>query len=183
MRQKTGLTKRCLTCFKEFYALRKDIKIGKGIYCSKKCYWISKKGKDTWNKGITGYKSPAISSALKSRIISDEWKEKMRLSHIGIFIGEHNPMWKGGITSLNQAVRNSAEYKFWRESVFKRDLYTCQICGIRSQAGQSVTLHADHIKPFAYFIDLRFELANGRTLCRDCHKLTDIYGGRAKRYA
>lgn len=33
----------------------------------------------------------------------------------------------------------------------------------------------DHIKPFAYYPDLRFELSNGRTLCIDCHKKTDTY--------
>ena len=35
-------------------------------------------------------------------------------------------------------------------------------------------LEADHIKPWAYFPDLRFELDNGRTLCRPCHDTTKI---------
>jgi 5-methylcytosine-specific restriction endonuclease McrA len=35
-------------------------------------------------------------------------------------------------------------------------------------------LEADHIKPWAYFPSLRFELSNGRTLCRPCHDKTKM---------
>ena len=33
-----------------------------------------------------------------------------------------------------------------------------------------------HIKPFADYPDLRFELSNGRTLCVPCHTKTPTYG-------
>ena len=42
-------------------------------------------------------------------------------------------------------------------------------------------LHADHIKPFAFFPSLRFDLENGRTLCVECHKKTPTFGGRCKK--
>ena len=95
--------------------------------------------------------------------------------------GEKCYLWKGGITPINQKIRTSLEYKLWRKSVFERDNYTCQICGIKgNQTGGY--LQADHIKPFAYFPELRFELSNGRTLCRECHKETPSYAWKGNAY-
>lgn len=85
--------------------------------------------------------------------------------------GKNSKWWKGGITPIHTKIRHSIEYKLWRESVFKRDNYTCIWC---KQIGG--ILHADHIKPFALFPELRFAIDNGRTLCINCHKLTDTYG-------
>lgn len=55
--------------------------------------------------------------------------------------------------------------------MFKRDNYTCVICGQRGGK-----LNADHIKPFALYPDSRFDLDNGRTLCFNCHTKTETYG-------
>lgn len=90
--------------------------------------------------------------------------------------GENNPMYIDGRTPINERIRHSIEYEEWRTKVFERDLYTCQDCG---QIGGY--LQADHIKPFAYFIELRFELSNGRTLCIPCHQKTDTFGVKARR--
>lgn len=79
--------------------------------------------------------------------------------------GKNNPNWKGGITPINKAIRESLEYEEWRTKVFERDNYTCQECG---KIGGY--LQADHIKPFSLYPDLRFELTNGRTFCKPCHK-------------
>jgi hypothetical protein len=79
--------------------------------------------------------------------------------------GEQHPNWKGGITPLNQAIRASAEYADWRTAVFERDHYTCQNCGDDSGGN----LHAHHIKPFAFYPELRFDVSNGIALCEMCH--------------
>lgn len=50
--------------------------------------------------------------------------------------GENNPNWKGGKTKLSLLVRNSAEYSFWRMSVFRRDFFTCQHCGAKNKKGE-----------------------------------------------
>lgn len=79
--------------------------------------------------------------------------------------GEKNPNWKGGITPINKAIRETLEYEQWRKSVFERDNYTCQNCG---EVGGK--LNADHIKPFSLYPEFRFDINNGRTLCEDCHR-------------
>src|SRR3990167_2916761 len=78
--------------------------------------------------------------------------------------GDKNPNWRGGINPINMQIRKSKEMELWRNEVFKRDNWICQDC---NQIGGR--LQADHIKPFAHFPELRFELSNGRTLCRNCH--------------
>lgn len=89
--------------------------------------------------------------------------------------GAKNPSWKGGITPINTAIRNSEEYSAWRKKVFERDEYTCQECGAKG-----VPLHADHIRSFAHFPELRLDVDNGRTLCVPCHQETPNFAGRAK---
>lgn len=79
--------------------------------------------------------------------------------------GELHPNWKGGITPQNQRERKSRAYGEWRNAVFSRDLYTCQLCGQRG--GE---LNAHHIKPWATNIPSRFDVENGVTLCKSCHK-------------
>lgn len=99
------------------------------------------KGHIPWNKGIKSHNS-----------------------------GENHYNWQGGLTPKNTKIRNSIEYKLWRKSVFERDNYTCQNCGVKG-----VYFHADHIKSFALHPELRFQLSNGRTLCVPCHKKTPSY--------
>lgn len=80
--------------------------------------------------------------------------------------GKDHWAWKGGISHINSRIRQSSEYKVWRDAVFLRDNWTCQLC--RKRGG---VLEADHIKQFATHPDLRFTTSNGRTLCKACHKV------------
>jgi len=79
-------------------------------------------------------------------------------------------LWRGGITDLNLNLRNSSLYKIWRESVFLRDNFTCQkkdceYCNNKI----GVMLNAHHIKSFSKYPELRFNIQNGITYCKEYH--------------
>lgn len=132
---------------------------------SKSCGCWASERMAGWNKQHSG-----INSYLFGK--PGRYAGEKRPEHSAAMRGENNPKWKGGITPANKKFRASEEYVNWRKSVFERDQFTCQFCG---QVGGS--LHVDHIKPFALFPDLRTDLSNGRTLCVDCHRQTDTWGG------
>lgn len=160
-----------------------------------------KKGVSSWNKNkklSEEHRKKLSESHKKPRPYrlgikhSEETKKKMSLASLGqvawnkgikhtAISGDKNINWKGGITPINQQIRTSLEYKLWRTSVFERDNYTCIWCGVKNEKGlgKSIKLHADHIKPFAHYPELRFAIDNGRTLCIDCHKTTDTYAGKS----
>lgn len=61
--------------------------------------------------------------------------------------------------------RDSSEVREWRNAVLERDGFCCRSCGSQDE------LHAHHVESWAKAAALRVELANGVTLCRDCHVL------------
>lgn len=95
-------------------------------------------------------------SFIKLRLDKDNAKSKK---------GENHWNWKGGISNENHFIRNCTQYKDWRNEVFKRDKYTCRICGRKG-----VKLNAHHIEKFSKNKEKRFDIDNGITLCENCHK-------------
>jgi hypothetical protein len=83
--------------------------------------------------------------------------------------GSRCPAWKGGISSINNALRNSTEARQWKREVFRRDNFTCQDCGAKSSRGHKVHIQAHHLQSWSEFPALRFEVSNGLTLCHLCH--------------
>jgi 5-methylcytosine-specific restriction endonuclease McrA len=124
-------------------------------------YINSPETKEKISKSLIGSKRHTKKHTVESRI-------KMSIASSG----ENNWNWKGGINGINDKIRKSLEYKLWRESVFKRDNWTCIWCGSKTK------IEADHIKPFSLFPELRFAIDNGRTLCQKCHRTTDTYGNK-----
>jgi hypothetical protein len=148
--------KTCPTCKKEFPKPVNESKKNwetRHIYCSKKCT-ITRVILSCWECGIEfevrNYRKNIAHFCSKD--CASQYKDE-------------------GKRTEDKKIRQSAKYKAWRTLVFERDNYTCQFC---NKIGGY--LHADHIKPFALYIELRFEVSNGRTLCIPCHKKTGTWG-------
>ena len=131
----------------------------------------SPKSHPAWNKGVKGIHLSPKTEFKKGHAMSPEIRRK--ISDTLKLQKEKRHNWKGGITPIIHLIRSSGEYINWRNAVRRRDDFTCQICHKRGG-----DLHVDHIKPFADFPELRFDIANGRTLCVACHKQTPTYGGK-----
>lgn len=130
------------------------------------------------------------SEAMKGIVKSEEHRRKISEDHKTRFLGagnpnwkrgekikgKLNPNWKNGISGWQSMVRGSADYRRWRKAVFERDNYTCRSCNHRGGY-----LQADHIKPFAFYPELRLKVSNGRTLCLKCHRKT-FFGTKHRYY-
>ncbi len=94
-------------------------------------------------------------------------------------MGDKNPMWKNNATERNWGLRLTSKYKKWQIAIFKRDAYTCQTCGFTGKnTYKNIVIHADHIKSFTAYPELRYDINNGRTLCVPCHRKTATWGIR-----
>ena len=137
-------------------------------------------------------KSCSLSFRNKNRIYTNEQRKKIGIRMSKFHLGKKKTLkhrkkmsinnkgnkshfWRGGLTEKNRKLRNSLQYKIWRDSVYKRDNWTCTKCSDKSKKGNTVILNADHIKPWSKYPKLRFDINNGRTLCLACHKKTPTF--------
>lgn len=93
---------------------------------------------------------------------------------------------ESGIAEIRERIRQSFRYTNWRQQIFLRDNFTCQICG--KKGGD---LEAHHKKPFyklleevkkylplldlyegAMVYSPLWDLDNGETQCIKCHNKT-----------
>jgi 5-methylcytosine-specific restriction endonuclease McrA len=80
--------------------------------------------------------------------------------------GEESPHWNPDKTQEERELgRKIPGYREWITEVYERDRYTCQKCG---EVGGKLNAH--HIEGYAENKDLRTDLENGITLCKNCHK-------------
>ncbi len=156
----------------------------------KKNMSLAHMGKNTWSKGrkLTEEHKRKMSlgmKGVKKPPRSEEYKRNASLANLGKHYspateftserisGKNNPNWVNG--NYANIVKSKKEYRLWRKAVVERDGYACIWCNSK------IRIEADHIKSFALYPELRFAIDNGRTLCRECHKTTDTYGGNTRR--
>lgn len=93
---------------------------------------------------------------------------------------ENHYNWKGGISNLNQSIRQMNEYRNWQRKMKRRDK-RCSVCRYDKE------LEAHHIIPLKLLIKIHniktrddarnckelWSMKNGLTLCRKCHYKID----------
>ena len=157
-----------------------------------------KRGMTPWNKGrkLSAESRKKMSDARK-KFYSNGGKHPLLGKKRPDITGEKNPNWnKFGKTHpkwtdakkrpFYKSIRQLFKYVEWRKSVFRRDNFTCVLCGIGK-----IYIEADHypkrfidivrdnsIQSIENAIDCAelWDVSNGRTLCRSCHCKTDTWG-------
>tara|TARA_R110000868_G_C10682064_1_gene747590 strand:+ start:78 stop:794 length:717 start_codon:yes stop_codon:yes gene_type:complete len=84
-------------------------------------------------------------------------------------IGVFNNKWNNNLTDVDRLANRSRackENKRWRKSVFIRDSYTCIIC----KDNEKTNLQAHHLNGYSDYKNDRYNIDNGATLCKYCHK-------------
>jgi hypothetical protein len=109
-----------------------------------------------------------IAAKARGRIVAPETIEKAmhtKRQMGSIRSGSRAWNWKGG---KPWARFKEPRYLEWRNAVLERDGYVCQHCGRQCRKYEK-GLAAHHIKSYADYPDLRYDVTNGICLCRACH--------------
>ena len=165
------------------------------------CKWLQKYNIKT-RQGSKSFSNEKIINKLKTRKvvytsdviknmsnaqIGKKWSDEQRIKMAKIMrknVSEPNRL------KLYDDIRKSWMFRRWRDQVFKRDQYSCQLC----KDNKGGNLNADHIVPFAVLMKINnifsledaekcdkfWSLENGRTLCVECHKKTETYGQKTR---
>lgn len=116
---------------------------------------------------------------LRNIMQTKEYREKQRVSKLGKkngmygICGEKHPSWNPNKTRLQrQKDRKIKQNREFIEKCLERDKYTCIICGCKSKK-----FNVHHLNSYNWYINGRFDISNGVTLCEKCHKkFHHIYG-------
>lgn len=128
-----------------------------------------------------------VGQANRGKKRSEEWKKERSKKYLGQgnpFYGKkHSLETKIGLSCHFRGIAEedfddfaqpeklrqtkSRAFKTWRTLVFERDNYTCLLCGKRGG-----DLEPHHIIPRRDDISKIYQIENGATLCKSCHKKT-----------
>ncbi|MBC8489822.1 MAG: HNH endonuclease [Bacteroidetes bacterium] len=165
--------KNCLMCGNEYtYFRNKNNK-----YCSLKCAAKSKQNRvqlvcDYCGEDIEKTQSHydwSIKNGCTHFFCDQECRKKYH-------VGKGHPCYREDRNQIKDIVHNlrtSERMNQWRKYIFKRDSYTCQMCGTKNN--KTIVLNAHHIIKLidsfiANNIEKIFDVSNGITLCENCHK-------------
>jgi 5-methylcytosine-specific restriction endonuclease McrA len=194
----------CEYCGEEFFTSQSAITKGYGKYCSHTCArklgepvnsftLLDKEVFELENGKLYIEYSARIYGVIKECarcgcdcfVTNAQLKDKNYCSHTCALTKEEADK----VTPLRKSIRTCKKYRAQRASIFKRDDYTCQICGERSGA-----LNAHHVKRFGLICDENniqsleealvcqelWDNNNLVTLCEKCHQ--DVHRGSRDDY-
>lgn len=130
-----------------------------------------------WNSGMKWTPEQRRKLTEARRNMSVEWRRNIGESKKGIispnrgkkfpqYSGENHPFWISDRTKLaKKQERNDTAYAEWRKNVWIRDGFKCKI----SNGDCSGRIEAHHILNWSEFVELRYEINNGITLCHAHH--------------
>jgi len=148
---KTGTHKNCAHCGNQFYLRGSSIDRGRK-FCSDSCYRAA-------TAAIPLIQICArcnVPFAPRRNIVQEFCS--YRCSKLGL----NNPQWNG---KLKFDIQRPPLSRLWRRAVYKRDNYQCQICGENRKK-----LQCHHLDAYHWCVSRREDVANGVTLCVDCHR-------------
>lgn len=142
--------------------------------------------KNNFRGGMTGKHQSEKTREKISQVHKGKHKTEEHKRKISEALRGKGSNWRGGVSSLKRKIISSYKYRQWRSDVFTRDSHFCLECGRREE------LEAHHIVPFsiilrkykiktiqeAFGCEELWNINNGKSLCRDCHKLTENYGNK-----
>lgn len=124
-------------------------------------------GKPAWNRGIPA--SEKSKNILRQANLGKKWlPEELEKRNKTLPRGENHWAYKKDRTQLaKRQQRNDSTYYDWRLQVYKRDNYKCRIKNDDCRG----RIQAHHILSWADYVELRYEVNNGITLCQAHHPL------------
>lgn len=159
---------KCCICEKDISIKDSRLKHRKNSCCSNECKrkFISR----IKSKEMIEIECPICNKSFKvhpyrmknggSITCSKSCGSKLRLSY-----KENHPMYNPDITDEERFERRKLkENVLWRNDVFERDNYTCDICG--KYGGRLI---AHHLNGYHWDRENRLNVDNGVTLCLECH--------------
>lgn len=106
--------------------------------------------------------------------------------------GRIHHAYKHGLSPVQSLIRSLPENRTWIKNCMRRDNFTCFGCGYIPTKANSLQVH--HIKQYALILKQNsidtidkakncselWDINNGITLCKACHKLTDSFNKKLK---
>ncbi len=146
----------CVTCGNEFLIYPSSLKQSPRKYCSRNCFWKAY---------LRDLKAKGLNSGCQGKHWkhTDEYRAKLSQSRKGT----QNPNWQGGLSLIRSRYRRDFRHIIWKRKVLERDEHECCECQDVSNISK---LEAHHLREYALYVDQRYDVENGVTLCHNCHR-------------